>query len=207
MTQVLALKREHCRLSSNDCFALVTTTCQEDAILLTGDRLLRRVASARDVRVHGVLWTIDELHAAEACETELLVSALELWRDDGAVFLPSAEIDARLRPLRREWGSCPESSVRRSLRQRAKRACRLPRACSSAAGAASTLALLAHARRQVLATGLSDVKPRRVRMAVDMFETAISVRKVGFERFLFSGRQHETSLSHDRYRASWSPSP
>lgn len=109
VAQVLALKREYSRLSSNDCFALVTATCQEDAILLTGDGLLRKVAAARDVRVHGVLWIIDELHATEACETELLVSALELWRDDSAVFLPSAEIDARLRLLRRKCRSCSDS--------------------------------------------------------------------------------------------------
>ncbi len=100
VAQVLALKREHSRLSANDCFALVTTTCHEDAILLTGDGLLRKVATARAVRVHGVLWIIDELHAAEACEIELLVSALEGWRADDAVFLPVAEIDKRLRWLR-----------------------------------------------------------------------------------------------------------
>jgi predicted nucleic acid-binding protein len=93
VAQVLALKREHSRLSANDCFALVTTTCHEDAILLTGDGLLRKVATARAVRVHGVLWIIDELHAAEACEIELLVSALEGWRADDAVFLPVAEIE------------------------------------------------------------------------------------------------------------------
>ena len=33
VARVFALKREHSRLSSNDCFALVTTTCQENGIL------------------------------------------------------------------------------------------------------------------------------------------------------------------------------
>jgi len=99
---VIALKREHGRLSAKDCFALVTTTCHEDAILLAGDGLLRKVATARAVRVHGILWIIDELHAAGACEIELLVSALETWRADDAVFLPVAEIDKRLRRLRGE---------------------------------------------------------------------------------------------------------
>ena len=47
--------------------------------------------------MHGVLWIIDELRAAGACETELLVSALEVWRDDRAVFLPNTEIEKRLR--------------------------------------------------------------------------------------------------------------
>ena len=99
VAQVFALKRTHSRLSANDCFALVTTTCQENGILLTGDGLLRKVATALDVRVHGVLWIIDELHAAEACEVELLISALEFWQNDDAVFLPDAEIDKRLRRL------------------------------------------------------------------------------------------------------------
>lgn len=101
VAEVFALKRKHSRLSANDCFALVTTTCQENGILLTGDALLRKVAAARDVRVHGVLWIVDQLHAAEVCNVELLISALECWRDDGAVFLPGAEIDSRLRLLRK----------------------------------------------------------------------------------------------------------
>lgn len=101
VAQGFAIKREHSGLSANDCFALVTAICQENAILLTGDRQLRMVAAAREVRVHGVLWIIDELHAAGACEPELLISALELWRDDLTVFLPPAEIENRLRLLRR----------------------------------------------------------------------------------------------------------
>lgn len=99
VAQVFTLKREHSRLSANDCFALVTTTCQENGILLTGDNLLRKVATARDVRVHGVLWIIDELHAAEVCDVDLLTAALQIWRADDAVFLPAAEIDKRLRRL------------------------------------------------------------------------------------------------------------
>ena len=99
VAQVFTLKREHSRLSANDCFALVTTTCQENGILLTGDNLLRKVATARDVRVHGVLWIIDELHTAEVCDVKLLTAALQIWRADDAVFLPAAEIDKRLRRL------------------------------------------------------------------------------------------------------------
>ena len=101
VAQVFAIKREHSGLSANDCFALVTATCQENGILLTGDANLRKVAVARNVRVHGVLWIIDELRAAGACEPELLISALELWRDDRTVFLPPAQIENRLRLFRR----------------------------------------------------------------------------------------------------------
>ena len=101
VAQVFAIKRKHSGLAANDCFALVTATCQENGILLTGDANLRKVAVAHNVRVHGVLWVIDELRAAGTCEPELLISALELWRDDRTVFLPPAEIENRLRLLRR----------------------------------------------------------------------------------------------------------
>lgn len=101
VAEMFAIRREHSSLSANDCFALVTATCQENGILLTGDANLRKVAIARNVRVHGVLWIIDELRAAGACEPELLISALELWRDDRTVFLPPVEIENRLHLLRR----------------------------------------------------------------------------------------------------------
>ena len=110
VSQVLALKRAYSQLSANDCFALVTTTCHEDAILLTGDGLLKKVATAHAVRVHGVLWVIDELHAADACEIELLVSALRVWRADDAVFLPFAEVDKRLQRLLDEEDTNKEES-------------------------------------------------------------------------------------------------
>jgi len=99
VAQAFALKREHMRLSANDCFALVTATCHENGVLLTGDAQLRKVATTRDVRVHGVLWIIDELRTAGACKTERLISALEVWRGNRTVFLPDAEIEKRLRSL------------------------------------------------------------------------------------------------------------
>lgn len=100
MGDVFALKNQHGRLSANDCFCLVTTQCQEDGILLTGDSLLRKVATNAGVRVHGVLWIVDELKAANACENALIVSALEEWKADRSVFLPNNLIDQRLRNLR-----------------------------------------------------------------------------------------------------------
>lgn len=105
MAQVFALKRKYGRLSANDCFALVTAAVHDGAILLTGDGFLRKVATARAVRVHGVLWIIDELHAAGACGIGPLVSALETWRTDDTVFLPEAEMEERLgRLCRRSRG-------------------------------------------------------------------------------------------------------
>lgn len=101
IARAMALRREHSRLSIHDCFAMVTTMRFDQGVLLTGDASLRKIAEGRGVRVHGVLWAIDELARAEACALELLVSALERWREDRAVFLPAMEIDVRLRRLRR----------------------------------------------------------------------------------------------------------
>ena len=100
MAEVFAVKMQHRRLSANDCFCLVATQCHENGILLTGDGLLRTVAAEAGVRVHGVLWVVDELAAAGACEAALLVNALEIWKSDRAVFLPDHLIEQRLRRLR-----------------------------------------------------------------------------------------------------------
>ena len=39
---------------------------------------------------------IDELAAAQACATSLLVEALQTWQNDRTVFLPRQEISKRL---------------------------------------------------------------------------------------------------------------
>ena len=98
--EALNIRQVQPRLSANDCLCLALTRCQENAILLTGDKLLRQVAVSEGFRVHGVLWVIDKLKNARACPNATLISALELWRDDRSVFLPTQEIEGRLRSLR-----------------------------------------------------------------------------------------------------------
>lgn len=96
----LEIKSRHPRLSANDCFCLIASLRRENAILLTGDAQLRSAAEQREVEVHGVLWIIDGLADRELAGAHVLVAALEEWRDDPSVFLPPAEIAARLRRLR-----------------------------------------------------------------------------------------------------------
>jgi predicted nucleic acid-binding protein len=100
VADALRLRRLHPKLSANDCFCLVSTQCHGGGMLLTGDHLLREVATQAGVRVHGVLWVVDELHRRGACSESRLIAVLECWRDDRAVFLPRQEIDRRLRRLR-----------------------------------------------------------------------------------------------------------
>lgn len=94
----LALKDRHPALSANDCFCHVTADIHT-GILLTGDRLLRNVATGNGLRVHGVLWVIDELLAAGACSACQLIRALCTWQSDTTVFLPHNEITSRLNRL------------------------------------------------------------------------------------------------------------
>ena len=99
-SRAFVARSQHPRLSPYDCFCLVVTEHHGDSVLLTGDNLLRRVAADRGMDVHGALWIIDELAAGNHCEHELLVSALEAWQTDDAVFMPTDEIAVRLRRLR-----------------------------------------------------------------------------------------------------------
>ncbi len=96
--QALAVKEVHAGLSANDCFCLVTARAYP-GILLTGDALLRRVAAANGLRVHGVLWVVDELKAAAVCSKSTLSRALKAWQSDETVFLPSSEVSVRLEYL------------------------------------------------------------------------------------------------------------
>ena len=93
MEAAFALRHRQSGLSANDCICMITAQCHEEGILLTGDRLLRSAAEKAGVRVHGVLWIIDELKAANGCDDALLVSALETWKADRSVFLPEDLID------------------------------------------------------------------------------------------------------------------
>ncbi len=93
--RALDLKNEHPALSANDCFCHVTAESLT-GILLTGDALLRKVASQSGLEVHSILWVIDELIAAGACATCVLKHALRAWQSDDSVYLPEAEITRRL---------------------------------------------------------------------------------------------------------------
>ena len=94
----LDLKRRHPALSANDCFCFVSAWIHQ-GILLTGDALLRRVATANGLRVHGALWIVDQLEAVGTCPRPLLIDALKCWQADDTVFLPEHEIFARLAKL------------------------------------------------------------------------------------------------------------
>lgn len=97
--EAFLVKAAHPKLSANDCFCLVTTRCHQSSILLTGDALLRGVATQDGHRVHGVLWVIDELKRMSLCGDGVLATALRLWQEDPTVRLPAQEVAQRLQAL------------------------------------------------------------------------------------------------------------
>ena len=74
--EVFALRTGNPRLSVADLFALFVARDRQ-AMLLTGDSRLRKLAEARGVVVHGTLWVLDELFARQALHGGETVTALE----------------------------------------------------------------------------------------------------------------------------------
>ena len=87
-------------LAWNDCLALRMAEEIEAAILLTGDRLLRRIATDNAVEVHGVIWALDEMDRLAVVEPAGLAVAVQVLLDDPLVFLPDQELRERLQRLR-----------------------------------------------------------------------------------------------------------
>ena len=105
-----AVKRRYPVLSANDCICFVTTRIRH-AILLTGDAQLARAARGNGLRVHGVLWVIDQLKQENTCADALLAVALNAWLQDQSVFLPRDEILGRLSLLTPHSSTSPSSDV------------------------------------------------------------------------------------------------
>ena len=91
-------------LSIYDCFSMSLAESTDDAILLTGDRNLRTQATALGLEVHGVLWVSDRLEESQITAYADIHEGLLRLQSDPLVFLPTAEIEERIRRLRRLLG-------------------------------------------------------------------------------------------------------
>jgi predicted nucleic acid-binding protein len=80
------------RLSINDGFAFAVAESHQGCILVTGDGLLRTVATEHGIEVHGVLWIIDELHHHTIEAPATLADALRRFVRDQTVRLPHREL-------------------------------------------------------------------------------------------------------------------
>lgn len=94
-------------ISFADASALI---CAEDksALLLTGDRLLRKQAESSGIEVRGVIWVIDMLVWKDTIDFELAANALNEILAKGAR-LPSSECKTRLENWRQGTKSTPGS--------------------------------------------------------------------------------------------------
>jgi predicted nucleic acid-binding protein len=74
--EIYSLRPEHPRISVADLFALFVARDRQ-AMLLTGDNRLKRLAETRGLTVHGTLWVLDELFAQQALNAQGALAALE----------------------------------------------------------------------------------------------------------------------------------
>lgn len=86
------------RLSSHDAFALALANISK-SMLLTGDGALRQAASKERVDVHGHLWLVDNMERHKTVTRERLLAVLKDWKDNPLVWLPAAELNARIERL------------------------------------------------------------------------------------------------------------
>lgn len=89
------VKRSRPVLSLADCFAL-TCAQRTNHVLLSGDKVLRAEARARNGVVYGVLWLLDQMHAATVSPA-LLVDGLIKIQAHPRCWLPKDEVQMRLR--------------------------------------------------------------------------------------------------------------
>jgi predicted nucleic acid-binding protein len=90
------LTRVERRLSIADSFAFALAHGRQWT-LLTGDSVLRAVAEAEGVAVHGVLWVIDRIEAAAVCDYPTLHACLSKTVAHPRCRLPRREVEVRLR--------------------------------------------------------------------------------------------------------------
>jgi predicted nucleic acid-binding protein len=81
------------RLSVGDCAALITVR-DLGITLLTGDQRLRTRAEDVSVAVHGMLWILDQIEAADLLTAPELAGALRRILLEG-VRLPNSECEVR----------------------------------------------------------------------------------------------------------------
>lgn len=82
-----------------DLFALALAKAR-DAVLLTGDRHLRKAAEQEKVPVHGTLWILDKLIEQQIVTSQKAAQALEKMLAKGSR-LPHTECERRLKKWRK----------------------------------------------------------------------------------------------------------
>lgn len=96
LVQVSALEQDvGSKAKFNDCSVLFLAV-KLDAMLISGDKALRKAGCARQVEVHGTLWIIDQLVAGKIITGEIAAAKLKLLMSLKR-YLPAEECHIRLR--------------------------------------------------------------------------------------------------------------
>ena len=98
ITEVLALGPRYPRVSTPDAFALIAAR-SHSAMLVTGDKHLRKAAEEQGVTCHGMLWLLDTMVDQHVVTPPTAASALRQMLDAGSR-LPTDECATRLRRWR-----------------------------------------------------------------------------------------------------------
>jgi hypothetical protein len=85
------------QLSVHDAFAFSLAETLAGSILLVGDGGLRALAAQYAIEVHGVLWTIDEIHRCRLATVETLQACLKSFAADPTVRLPRRQLALHIR--------------------------------------------------------------------------------------------------------------
>jgi len=93
VSEIYSLRPEHPQLSVADLFSLFVARDRQ-AMLLTGDTRLRRLAEIRGLVVHGTLWVLDEFFARQVLDAQESFAALEMILALGGR-LPAGECQRR----------------------------------------------------------------------------------------------------------------
>lgn len=101
MQRSILVQSEYEQLSIYDCSVIIAATDIDDSILLAGDKRLRESALQQGIEVHGALWAIDEIHAAQILPPQNLYGALVIFNEDPTVWLPRDEHMSRLRKFKK----------------------------------------------------------------------------------------------------------
>ncbi|MHB1294793.1 MAG: PIN domain-containing protein [Anaerolineae bacterium] len=76
IAELSLLRPKHPELSAPDLLAFFLARDRQ-AVLLTGDRRLRRLAETRGLVVHGTLWMLDELWKTSLLTSQAVLAAME----------------------------------------------------------------------------------------------------------------------------------
>jgi predicted nucleic acid-binding protein len=89
-------------LSVYDCFALAMAESIEQAILLTGDGHLRKVAQQHQVETHGIIWLCEQMRQHQTVAGKVLRVALAALHDDPRCRVPRRELNWLIEELKVE---------------------------------------------------------------------------------------------------------